>query len=271
VILRGQFTEAYAQEFFDSTIIKMVYLSVYLQALIYYILIFLELKKYHQLLIENFSDPFMGNYRWLKQFILLILVLMMVGLVKNILRFSSAEVVFSYASVIVALNILFFISWMMIVALRQPGIFTGIYSHMQPVSKLMEERGKTNGVQVSVAKSNPASTTDPRLEKLYRHMESREPYLDTSLSMHDLAGQLDMNVRDLSLLINHTLNQHFFDFVNRYRIEKAKELLRDPENHRVTVLEVLYEVGFNSKSSFNTTFKKLTGMTPTQYRKSVVH
>ena len=99
-------------------------------------------------------------------------------------------------------------------------------------------------------------------------MEEEEPYLDSSLSMQELAGQLNMKVKDLSLLINHTLNQHFFDFVNQYRINKASEILSDPENKQVTVLEVLYEVGFNSKSSFNTTFKKLTGQTPTQFRKS---
>ena len=79
-----------------------------------------------------------------------------------------------------------------------------------------------------------------------------------------------MNIpdRELSALINHKLNQHFFDFVNEYRIKKAMEILRDPENDRMTVLEILYEVGFNSKSSFNTVFKKYCGQTPTQYRKS---
>jgi AraC-like DNA-binding protein len=56
--------------------------------------------------------------------------------------------------------------------------------------------------------------------------------------------------------------------VNEYRIKKAMEILRDPQHEKMTVLEVLYEVGFNSKSSFNTVFKKYTGKTPTQYRKS---
>lgn len=99
-------------------------------------------------------------------------------------------------------------------------------------------------------------------------MEKEEPYLDSSLSMYDLATQLDLNVKELSLLINHTLNQHFFDFVNYYRIRKAMSILEDPENSQLTILEVLYEVGFNSKSSFNTVFKKQAGMTPTQFRRS---
>ena len=66
---------------------------------------------------------------------------------------------------------------------------------------------------------------------------------------------------------NHNLNQHFFDFVNEYRIKKAMEILADASKNHLTVLEILYEVGFNSKSSFNTAFKKYTKQTPTEYRK----
>jgi AraC-like DNA-binding protein len=55
--------------------------------------------------------------------------------------------------------------------------------------------------------------------------------------------------------------------VNRYRIEEAKRLLTNPPDKKITVLEVLYEVGFNSKSSFNTLFKKYTGLTPSEFKK----
>jgi AraC-like DNA-binding protein len=78
---------------------------------------------------------------------------------------------------------------------------------------------------------------------------------------------MDLPMRQLSVLINQYLNQHFFDFVNEYIINKAKEILKNPEKKEVTILEILYEVGFNSKSSFNTAFKKHTGLTPTQFRK----
>ena len=59
----------------------------------------------------------------------------------------------------------------------------------------------------------------------------------------------------------------FFDFINSYRIDDATEILADLDNNKVTVLEIMFEVGFNSKSSFNTAFKKHTGFTPTTYRK----
>lgn len=58
--------------------------------------------------------------------------------------------------------------------------------------------------------------------------------------------------------------------MNEYRIEKAMEILKDPSQKELTVLEILYQVGFNSKSSFNTSFKKYTGKTPTDFRKQAL-
>jgi YesN/AraC family two-component response regulator len=98
-------------------------------------------------------------------------------------------------------------------------------------------------------------------------MRTRRPWLEPELSLDQLSAQLSVKPRMLSQLINETLNQNFFDFVNRYRIEEAKRLLTNPVDKKITVLEVLYEVGFNSKSSFNTLFKKYTGLTPSEFKK----
>jgi YesN/AraC family two-component response regulator len=99
-------------------------------------------------------------------------------------------------------------------------------------------------------------------------MTEAEPYLDPSLTIQELANRINMPVRDLSVLINHHMNQHFFDFVNEFRIQKAMEILKNQSKNHLTILEILYEVGFNSKSSFNTSFKKYTTLTPTDYRNS---
>jgi AraC-like DNA-binding protein len=106
-----------------------------------------------------------------------------------------------------------------------------------------------------------------KIRKLNSYMTEEEPYLDPSLTIYDLAKKTGIPSKEVSLMINHELNQHFFDFVNGYRIRKAMDLLKDPGKKEFTVLEILYEVGFNSKSSFNTAFKKYTQITPTQYRK----
>ena len=101
-------------------------------------------------------------------------------------------------------------------------------------------------------------------------MIEKEPYLDSSLTIQGLSEQLNMPVKDLSALINLYMNKHFFDFINEYRIEKAKEILIDPAQKELTILEILYHVGFNSKSSFSTSFKKYTGTTPTEFRKNSI-
>lgn len=100
-------------------------------------------------------------------------------------------------------------------------------------------------------------------------MVEEKPFLNPTLTIQEVSKYIKVPVRDLSLLINHQLGQHFYDFVNAYRIESAMDILKDPTKSRITILEILYEVGFNSKSSFNTAFKKHTGNTPTAYRKSL--
>jgi AraC-like DNA-binding protein len=100
-------------------------------------------------------------------------------------------------------------------------------------------------------------------------MMEEKPFLNPSLTIQDISNELEIPVRELSVLINHQLGQHFYDFVNTYRIEHAMNILKDTTKSKVTILEILYEVGFNSKSSFNTAFKKHTGNTPTEYRNSL--
>ena len=61
--------------------------------------------------------------------------------------------------------------------------------------------------------------------------------------------------------------KNFYNFINEFRIEAAKEILQDPSSKGKNILQIAYEVGFNSKSAFNTYFKRLTGKTPSAYRK----
>ncbi|GAB5407708.1 MAG: hypothetical protein BalsKO_00730 [Balneolaceae bacterium] len=71
----------------------------------------------------------------------------------------------------------------------------------------------------------------------------------------------------ISQLLSRKVKRNFFDFVNNYRIMESKALLLEHSSSSKNITEIMYEVGFNSKSVFNTTFKKMTGMTPSQFRK----
>ena len=100
-------------------------------------------------------------------------------------------------------------------------------------------------------------------------MGSEKPFLNANLSVNQLAKQMGMSPRDLSFVINHGFEKNFFDFVGDYRIRYAMELL-DLRQAGKTILEVMLDSGFNSKSVFNTAFKQKTGMTPTQYRNRAI-
>ena len=111
---------------------------------------------------------------------------------------------------------------------------------------------------------------DPLLtKKIEQHMDQNKPYLSHYLNLEELAKQLSMHPRALSVTIKHQFDTNFYEFINTYRIEEAKRLISDPERANGTMLEILGESGFNSKATFNSFFKKMVGMTPTQYKASL--
>ncbi len=102
------------------------------------------------------------------------------------------------------------------------------------------------------------------LNKLIRLMNDQKPFLKTDFSLPDLAQRLGTSIHILSQAINEGLGKSFFEMVAEYRVEEAKKLLKDQPN--IKVEEIAEQVGYNSKSSFNTVFKKLTGTTPSEFR-----
>ena len=109
---------------------------------------------------------------------------------------------------------------------------------------------------------------DEVLPKLRRLMDEEKVYLDADLNLQELARKTGIHYNYLSRIINEKFGLSYNDYVNGYRIEEAKRMLGDPENDGRTILDIAYDTGFYSKSVFNTAFKKITGMTPSQYRKA---
>lgn len=105
-------------------------------------------------------------------------------------------------------------------------------------------------------------TAEAYRAKLLAYLEGHEPYLDPALTLRALAEQLDIHSNKLSWLINEMHEQNFNQFINKYRIEHFKKLAIDPENAQFSILGLAYDSGFNSKTVFNTYFKKSTGMSP---------
>ena len=101
--------------------------------------------------------------------------------------------------------------------------------------------------------------------KILSYVESEKPYLNPQLTLSELANNLDLSSHHLSQLINEDFNQNFFEFINQYRVSAFQEAVKNPANKHLTLLAIAMDCGFNSKSSFNRTFKQLTGETPSQY------
>ncbi|MCX2834590.1 AraC family transcriptional regulator [Microbulbifer thermotolerans] len=99
-------------------------------------------------------------------------------------------------------------------------------------------------------------------------MERDKPYLQPDITLDILAERLSMPARDLSMVINRHFGVNFYEFINRYRVGEACRLLRSEAARDRTITDIYLSVGFNSKSVFNTFFKKTVGMTPSQYRQA---
>lgn len=109
---------------------------------------------------------------------------------------------------------------------------------------------------------------DLYVKRLSSTLESEEPFLDPDLSLKGLAHQLDIHPNKLSWLINDRLDQNFNEYINGFRLEAFKEKALLPANAHLTLLAIAYDSGFNSKTVFNTFFKKKMGMTPRAWVKS---
>ena len=106
------------------------------------------------------------------------------------------------------------------------------------------------------------------LKRIEDYMKNERPYLEANLTVDKLANQSHIPRHYLTQVFSEQLNKNFYLYINEYRINQVKQLLIDPTKKDMTLLDIAYECGFNSKSTFNSIFKKITDMTPTQYKKS---
>mgnify|MGYP000002567319 FL=1 len=119
--------------------------------------------------------------------------------------------------------------------------------------------------------ADPEYQADPEyVERINNFMEVQKPYLKSNITLDTLSELMDVPARELSAILNGHFKMNFYEFVNNFRIEEAKRIIQADTDKQKTVSDIFLEVGFNSKSVFNTFFKKNVGMTPTEYRKQPI-
>lgn len=106
------------------------------------------------------------------------------------------------------------------------------------------------------------------VDKLEAILQEQQVYLNPELSLNILSENLGIPAYQVSEIINRHYELSFFDLISHFRVNEVKKRLADPAYSHFSVLAISMDCGFNSKSSFNNAFKKITGTTPSEYRKS---
>ncbi len=141
---------------------------------------------------------------------------------------------------------------------------TKIYKLTQQKTVVTTDANKINsGVKKSTLNQKER---EKYIQHILDFMEKEEPYLDHEINQYNIAKKLDMSVHLFSEVLNVCFEKNFNNFINLYRVDKAKQLMKNPKYNHYKVLAIGYEAGFPSKTSFYRVFKQLVEQTPSEYR-----
>lgn len=171
-----------------------------------------------------------------------------------LVRFEIMDPSFDY---LIDIAIVFFIGMLSFFGFIQPEVFEGkSLKEILPFIKY-----KKTGL-------SPALSIEMK-GKLLDIMQKDKPYLNHELRLDDISRLMNLSRNHSSQIINEHFNLSFFDFVNRYRIKDAKNLLMNNDKNGLTTTQIAYDVGFNNRASFYKAFKKFTDLNPSEYIKEL--
>lgn len=227
---------------------------MYTHIFVYLGLTYRSLWKYRQIIKNKYSQIYQINLDWLSFSLSTFALLTFISLIQNFIALAENRFLFIATLVLLLIFIFYFVNKVILKALRQPEIFAGIAQN---------ETNKYLG----------SNLTPDQIEEYKKQLlalfNTEKPFLNPQVSLSDLSEKLSVSTKHLSQVINQSFNKSFFDFINTFRIQEVQQILKESRDDKMTVLEAMYQAGFNSKSSFNTAFKKETGQTPTEFRKTI--
>lgn len=206
--------------------------------------------------------------RWIIELLVGMTVLFTVFTLTNLLDMFVFRAEWLSLGVKVGFVVVFF--RMCQVIAQNPAIFVQAETEDGAQDNLPERQETGQGTDAQQTPMLRAIVDDPGIDRirtrLARIVADREVMLDPLLTMPKLASAVGATPNQLSFVLNQHLGKSFFDFVNEVRVDEASRLLIEEPNR--TILDIATEVGFNSKSTFNQAFKKITGHTPSNYRQN---
>jgi len=242
----------------DSGVFSTIILFAFVvSGLTYPIFAFKRLGAYKQLIEDNFSNDSRISLEWLKYWIYAVALLYLTVAAVLMMR-DGLGIAFPFNTDFIFYSIMvFYVICIGFFGIRHQNIF-GTGASDQPELMI---RSKSQGeYQKSGLKTELAETIRSKLQDL---MLTNKPFLNPKLTLNDLANVMNVSPNHLSQIINQYENVNFHDFINRYRVEEF--IQKASENQAYSILAHAYDAGFNSKSTFNSVFKKLKGHTPSRY------
>ena len=221
-----------------------------------------QLSRFQRNAKDSYSTIEKRNLDWLRTFIFAFLALAIVSVVIHFLSsLAGSQDKYSDFMLLAVTLFVYSIGYM---GLRQAEFFAHHQPHNSPHK--MESTPSPDRYSKSGLSEERGVELMQQLEDL---MIAEKPFTNNELSLRDLSEMMGVSRHNLTEIINRFAGKNFYDFVNSYRVEEVKHRLQAPESVTLTILALGMEAGFNSKSSFNSVFKKHTGMTPTQFKKSL--
>jgi len=241
------------------------------QMIVYYFLAQRTLTSYQKSIHHFFSEISQINLDWVRWLIngYLFLIISLLVLFYFVVRYPDQF------ELLIVINMTIITPYIYLITFK--GITQRTLWQIQPdlnkeaVEKEMNEAEKIKLFteekenQPAIKRSSETKVTEV-VSRLIQLMERDKLYQEHELTLQTLSNKLETPSYQVSQAINDGMKKNFYDLVNGYRVEEAKHLLTDPKNENFTILSVGFEAGFNSKTTFNTVFKKFTGYTPTEYR-----
>ena len=235
-----------------------------ISGLVYCVWDLLLLRNHRRKIIELFSFDENIDLKWLSYVVYAYFILFVLAsfLIFGATQFQlfSIESAFALVGITLSLMLIAFGFY----GFRQTAIFSNIDTEKAPILN------QDNNTLEKASYSKSGLTTE-KIEslaiRLTDHMEIKKPFLNENLNLSLLANQSEISQTHLSQTINQHFKMNFYDFVNRYRVEEAKQKLSSSDFDHLSVLGIAFDCGFKSKSSFNRYFKKYTGVSPSEFKK----
>lgn len=229
---------------------------VQIQLLIYNISCIWLIQKHNKVIEELMSSVENKNLLWLRDFMLASIVLFMAWIMTDYLPIPQE----TYGFIT-----LFLSYWIGYKVTQQKEVFTEFSSKI--VLETID--GINESPQIRYKNSSLTDNSKRELmQKIEYFMQTQKPYLNNELTLPMLAESLGISTNNLSQVLNESFGENFYKFVNRYRIEESQRLLLDSSFSHYNILGIAFEAGFNSKATFNKTFKEITGVSPSEFIKN---